>query len=149
MHSDQLPLLVISIPKKTSSVIQQWRIERDLPRRLQSHTPNPPRVPSLLFSHTFSPKSALVLHWCTPMRLASKWEILDPPTLVDLGACPTGPNSFVFTYIFTEKRPHRRSAPLSSNGSPPTPTWNPGSATGHCTIYTNQDKFGCTDSQGW
>ena len=53
-------------------------------------------------------------------------------TLVDLGgmpgACPpTGPNSFVFTYIFVEKCPRRRSTPPLTGPRPP--TGNPGSAT--------------------
>ena len=37
------------------------------------------------------------------------------------GAPPTGPNSFVLTYMFAEKRPRQRSAP---------PTGNPRSAPG-------------------
>ena len=49
------------------------------------------------------------------------------------GACPvhappTGPNSFVFTYIFAEKHPCRRSMPPLMGPRPP-PTGNPGSAT--------------------
>ena len=39
---------------------------------------------------------------------------------------PMGPNSFIFTHIFTKKHPRRRST-TSRNGSTP-PTRNPGSA---------------------
>ena len=35
---------------------------------------------------------------------------------------PTGPNSFVFTYIFTEKCPRWRPKP-PQNGSTPPPLW--------------------------
>ena len=41
---------------------------------------------------------------------------------------PIGPNSFFFTYIFTEKRSRRRSTPPPTGPRPP--TGNPGSATG-------------------
>ena len=40
-----------------------------------------------------------------------------------------GPNSFVFAYIFTEKCLRRRSTPPLTSARP-TPTGNPGSATG-------------------
>ena len=40
---------------------------------------------------------------------------------------PTGSNSFVFTYVFTEKHPHQRLAPPQWLGTPP--MGNPGSAT--------------------
>ena len=46
-----------------------------------------------------------------------------------VGAHPTmGPDSFVFTYIFTEKHPRRRSTPPLTGARPP--TGNPRSATG-------------------
>ena len=40
---------------------------------------------------------------------------------------PTGPNSFVFTYVFTEKHLYRRLAPPPTRVGAP-PTGNPGSA---------------------
>ena len=49
----------------------------------------------------------------------------DTDALADLGgACPVhgppmGPNSFVFTYIFTEKCPRRRSMPPLMGARPP------------------------------
>ena len=56
-------------------------------------------------------------------------------SLADLGeGCagrtppPMGPNSFIFTYIFTKKHPCWRSMPPLTDASPP-PTGNPGSAT--------------------
>ena len=71
----------------------------------------PLRDPILSFSHTFLVKSACI---------GSPW----PP----MGPCPPmGPNSFVFTHIFGEKHPHRRSTPPLTG--PHTPTGNPGSAT--------------------
>ena len=53
------------------------------------------------------------------------WRIQGAPP-----ACTptTGSNSFIFTYIFAEKHPRRRSAPLQWLGTPPPPTGNPGSA---------------------
>ena len=41
---------------------------------------------------------------------------------------PTGPNSFVFTYVFTEKCRCRRLTPPPTRVSAPPPTGNPGSA---------------------
>ena len=54
------------------------------------------------------------------------------------GTCPhIGPNSFIFTYIFGEKHPHRRSTLP--------PTGNPGSATANCSAVegvTEECVFG-------
>ena len=62
------------------------------------------------------------------MTTCSTVWVAKPSTVADLhtkvpGARPppTGPNSFVFTYVFTEKHLCRRLAP---------PTGNPGSAPG-------------------
>ena len=41
---------------------------------------------------------------------------------------PTGSNSFIFAYVFTEKHPRRRSVPPQWLSAPS--TGNPGSATG-------------------
>ena len=54
------------------------------------------------------------------------WSLADPG-----GCCqcapPTGSNSFIFTYVFTKKHPHRRSVPPQQLNTPP--MGNPGSTT--------------------
>ena len=77
------------------------------------------------------------LKWlkCVRSRHISHWKLLKY-TLADLGGRagrtppPMGPYSFVFTYIFTKRCPHRRSMPPLKGARPP--TGNPGSATGIC-----------------
>ena len=60
-----------------------------------------------------------------------------PMPLADLGGHarhmppPMGPNSFILTYIFTEKCPHWRSMPLLMAACPP--MGNPVSSTACCT----------------
>ena len=67
-----------------------------------------------------------VVHFPLTIRIGGSGE----------GACPVnapmGPNSFVFTYIFSKMHPCWRSMlPLTSPG----PTGNPGSATNKPVIY--------------
>ena len=68
----------------------------------------------------------------------------DPSPLADLGGggipgtChPTGPNSFIFTYIFAKKRLHQGSMP---------PMGNPGSATEAYHIPQFWSLFSCFHS---
>ena len=58
------------------------------------------------------------------------FSVADPGRIHGIPLPLTGPNSFVFVYIFTEKRPHRTSVPALWGWCPP--SGNPGSATGFC-----------------
>ena len=64
-------------------------------------------------------------------HVARKWAHAPPPP-----PPPTGPNSFIFAYIFAEKHPRRRSTPPLTGPRPP--TGNPGSATDAACIFTFQ-----------
>ena len=58
-------------------------------------------------------------------------------------APPMGPNSFIFAYIFTKKRLHRRSTSPLMGAHPP--TGNPGSATASPHIHTAE----CVRTKYW
>ena len=70
------------------------------------------------------------------------WTLFGKNALADLGgvpgACPPmGPNSFIFTYIFTKKCPRRRSTPPLMGAHPP--MGNPGSTT---EMYAKMKELG-------
>ena len=94
---------------------------------------------SVMGLFTTEPCLVIVINRATRVRFPVGWvdaeqvSLLRCTALEDLGGGragntppPMGPNSFVFTYIFTEKHPHRGSTPPTG---PRPPTGNPGSAT--------------------
>ena len=70
-----------------------------------------------------------VLSICSLVSMRVVYPVADLHTKVSGTPPPTGPNSFIFTYVFTEKCLCQRLAPPPKRVGAP-PTGNPGSAPG-------------------